>query len=53
LSNAHETLVRLLLPKGLLDYFDLTNVAQTPAGLNIYLEEKNLPPSGYEKAQLE
>ncbi len=53
LSTPHETLVRLLLPKGLLDYFELTNVAPTANGLNIYLEEKNLPPSGYEKSQLE
>jgi len=53
LSTPHETLVRLLLPEGLLEYFDLTNVAQTPASLNIYLEEKNLPPLGYEKSQLE
>ena len=49
----HETLVRLLLPEGILEYFELTNVAQTSAGLNIYLEEKNLPPLGYEKSQLE
>ena len=53
MSTPHETLVRLLLPEGLLDYFDLTDVAQTPAGLNIYLEEKNLAPMGYEKSQLE
>ena len=53
MSNSYETLVRLLLPEGILDYFELTNVAQTAAGLNIYLEEKNLPPLGYEKPQLE
>lgn len=53
LTNAYETLVRLILPAGLLEYFELTNVAQTPVGLNIYLEEKNLPPLGYEKPQLE
>ena len=53
LSTAHETLIRLLLPEGILDYFELTDVTQTGVGLNIYLEEKNLPPAGYEKSLLE
>ena len=53
LSTAHETLIRLLLPEGILDYFELTDVTQTGVGLNIYLEEKNLPPAGYEKSPLE
>jgi hypothetical protein len=53
LSATYETLVRLILPEGVLEYFELTNVTQTETGLNIYLEEKNLPPAGYEKEQLE
>ena len=53
MSNAYETLVRLMLPEGLLDYFELINVIQAENGLNIYLEEKNIVPAGYEKSQLE
>jgi len=54
LSAAYETLVRLILPEGLLEYFELMDVRSSENGqLNIYLEEKNLPPAGYEKAQLE
>lgn len=53
MSTTYETLVRLILPEGILEYFELTNVTQTETGLNIYLEEKNLPPVGYEKSQLE
>jgi hypothetical protein len=54
LPNAHETLVRLILPEGILEYFELTDVSHSENGqFNIYLEEKSLPPSGYEKAQLE
>jgi len=53
LSNSYETLVRMILPEGILEYFELTNVTQSPGGLNIYLEEKNLPPLGYEKSGLE
>jgi hypothetical protein len=54
LSAAYETLVRLILPEGVLEYFELMDVRSSERGqLNIYLEEKNQPPSGYEKSQLE
>ena len=54
MSAAYETLVRLILPEGVLEYFELMDVRSSESGqLNIYLEEKNQPPSGYEKPQLE
>ena len=53
MPDTYETLVRLLLPEGILEYFELVNVAQTKAGLSIYLEEKNLAPIGYESIRLE
>jgi hypothetical protein len=53
LQNTYETLVSLLLPQGILEFFELTNVSQLPAGLNIYLEEKNIIPSEYKDQQLE
>lgn len=46
--------MRLILPESILEYFELTDVRPSESGqLNIYLQEKNLPPAGYEKAQLE
>jgi hypothetical protein len=53
LQDTYQTLVRLLLPEGILDYFELVNVAQTQTGLDIYLEEKNIAPVGYENQPLE
>ena len=53
MSTAYETLVQLILPEGILEYFELTNVAQIETGLHIYLEEKNIVPSGYETKRLE
>ncbi|MGN6398654.1 MAG: ISAon1 family transposase [Mucilaginibacter sp.] len=54
MSTACETLVRLILPEGILEYFELTDVRSLESGqLNIYLEENNLPPAGYDKQQLE
>lgn len=51
--NAYETLVRLLLPQGMLDFFELTNVTQTDIGLQLYLKEKNIVPSEYQEQKLE
>lgn len=52
-QNAYETLVRLLLPQGILDFFALTNVTQTDIGLQLFLEEKNIIPSEYQEQKLE
>ena len=54
MSAAYEALVRLILPEGILEYFELMDVRPSETGqLNIYLEEKNLAPAGYEKSGLE
>lgn len=53
MQDAHHTLVSLLLPAGMLDYFALVKVEQTPQGLNLYLEEKNIAPAGFENQPLE
>ncbi|RZK41564.1 MAG: transposase [Pedobacter sp.] len=42
-----------MLPEGILDYFELTKVEKDAKGLNIYLEEKNISPIGYQKQDLE
>lgn len=53
MQSAYETLVKLLLPQGILEFFELTNVTQLPTGVNIYLEEKNLIPVEYKDQKLE
>jgi hypothetical protein len=53
LQNTYETLVSLLLPQGILEFFELRNVTQLPTGLNIYLEEKNIIPIEYKDQKLE
>ena len=52
MPNAYETLISLLLPPGILEFFELSDVAQTGSGLNIYLEEKNINPLEYEHEKL-
>jgi hypothetical protein len=53
LQESYLALVRFLLPEGILDYFELSKIVEGLTGLNIYLEEKNLPPSEYQDQKLE
>jgi hypothetical protein len=42
LSNPYEALISVLLPEGILDYFDIVNLISDKSGLSIYLDEKNV-----------
>lgn len=53
MSEAGHTLISLLLPEGILEYFDLTHVEKDSRGLNIYLEEKNISPANYQQHELQ
>lgn len=46
-------LLQLFFPEGLLDYFELKGYEQKSDEYIFYLEEKNLPPTGYTKSDLE
>lgn len=47
MQDNYTTLVSLLLPEGILEYFDITGAGSNTEGLSIYLEEKNIVPQGY------
>lgn len=51
MDQNYKQLIELLLPAGILDYFELTNTTKDIKGISIFLEEKNLPPEEY-KGQL-
>lgn len=53
LNESYNALVRVLLPEGILEYFELTKVIESLPGLNIYLEEKNIAPVEYKDEKLE
>jgi len=52
LSQAAEDLIGLLLPEGILEYFELTRVEKAKM-LHIYLEEKNIAPEGFASVEPE
>lgn len=47
MDQTYRQLIELMLPKGLLEYFELVKVTQSPNGLHIYLEELNQLPGEY------
>ena len=52
LDQTYGQLIELLLPAGILEYFDLTKTTQSPNGLHIYLEERNKVPQEYKDVKL-
>lgn len=53
MSDNYQKLVSLLLPEGILDYFDIVNTVNDGNGLTVYLDEKNMSPAGYKPEELE
>ena len=53
LQESYLALVSFLLPEGILEYFELSKIVEGLTGLNIYLEEKNVPPAEYKDQKLE
>ncbi|NQD71749.1 transposase [Sphingobacterium shayense] len=53
MQDAERKLLSLLMPEGLLEYFDIIEVIQRDKQLHIHLDEKNIVPSGYENIKLE
>lgn len=53
MQDAERKLLSLLMPDGLLEYFEILEVDQVDNHLHIYLDELNISPSGYENRKLE
>lgn len=53
MSQANEkSLIKLLLPEGILDYFDVKHVSTADGVINIYLEELNSIPAEFQGHKL-
>ena len=52
-SNDHyQGLIRLLLPQGIFEYFDIAQVVSGEKEVHIHLDEKAIKPEGYELVKL-
>jgi hypothetical protein len=52
MESEDSTLISLVLPSGILDFFSITKVSHTAETLHIYLEEKNEKPEEYNGSAL-
>ena len=53
MQAAERKLLSLLMPEGLLEYFQIQEVDQVENQLHIYLDELNISPAGYDNSKLE
>ena len=52
-SNEHyQTLIQLLLPEEIFEYFDIVQIDAGEKEIHIHLEEKSIKPEGYELVKL-
>ena len=42
-----STLISMVLPEGILDYFEITSFSKSEDGFKIHLAEKNIPPEEF------
>lgn len=50
---SYDQVLRFLFPEGLFDYFELSDFQQKKDTVEIYFEEKNIPPTEYKGDKLE
>ncbi|WP_320168076.1 hypothetical protein [Mangrovibacterium marinum] len=51
-NEQYSTLIRLILPEELFDFFLLVDLEVKDKQVHVYLEEKDLKPEGYESEKL-
>ena len=52
-ENEHvNSLIKLLLPEEIFEYFDIIQIDTLEREIHIYLDEKSLKPKGYEMVKL-
>lgn len=47
MDQTYRQLIELLLPAGILEYFELINTTKDSKGVSIFLEEKNIVPEEF------
>lgn len=51
-TDQYRTLIQLVLPKEVFDYFNLLKLEVEGNEIHAYLDEQNIVPDGYEKEKL-
>jgi len=51
-KEKEESLLKAILPEGILEYFEITDIQQHPDSHDIFLEERNIHPEEYQGQKL-
>ena len=51
-NNHYESLIKLLLPPEIFEYFETTDLHSTGSEVHVSLDEQNVLPEGYDKDKL-
>lgn len=52
LNDHYQSLLKLLLPSELFDYFEITNLVVDDRSVAVFLEERDIKPKGYQNKKL-
>ena len=52
LKDHYQSLLKLLLPSELFDYFDITDLKVEDRSVAVYLDERDIKPTGYQNKKL-
>lgn len=52
LNDPYESLLELLLPSELFDYFEIINLKVEDRSVTVYLDERDIKPTGYPNKKL-
>ena len=52
LNDHYQSLIQLILPPEIFDYFEITNLVVEDRSVGVYLDERDIKPSGYSDKKL-
>ena len=52
LNDHYQSLIQLILPPEIFDYFEITNLVIEDRSVGVYLDERDIKPTGYSEKKL-
>ena len=52
LNDHYQSLIQLILPQEIFDYFEITNLVIEDRSVGVYLDERDIKPTGYSDKKL-
>jgi hypothetical protein len=52
LTDHYQSLIQLILPQEIFDYFEITNLVVEDRSIGVFLDERDIKPTGYSDKKL-